>query len=156
MNLAPAEIHKISQGFDLAIALALLAIEEWVDTLALLRFIALGELALDGTVRATRGVLPMAIAASNSGFDALVVPRANAEQAALGKGLHRHALDAIALGNGEKYRHVATKRSYRSRPEAGGDFADIGGQTVSIVGACARLVTDAFCEVNPPICIARV
>jgi magnesium chelatase family protein len=70
VNLAPADIRKVGPGFDLAIALALLAIEEQVDTLALQRFIALGELALDGTIRATRGVLPMTIAARNSGFDA--------------------------------------------------------------------------------------
>ena len=74
VNLAPADIRKVGPGFDLPIALALLAIDEQVDTLALQRFVALGELALDGTVRSTRGILPMAVGARRAGFDALIVP----------------------------------------------------------------------------------
>jgi magnesium chelatase family protein len=137
VNLAPADIRKVGPGFDLAIALALLAIEEQVDTLALQRFIALGELALDGTIRATRGVLPMTIAARNSGFDALVVPRGNAAEASLVDGIGLYAVDtlhdavAIALGHGEKYRYVASKRPYAPRPEAAGDFADVRGQSLA-------------------------
>ncbi len=137
VNLAPADIRKVGPGFDLAIALALLAIDEQVDTLALQRFIALGELALDGTIRGTRGVLPMAIAARNSGFDALVVPRANAAEAALVDGIDLYAIDslhdavAIVLGHGAKFRHVATSRSYTARPEAAGDFSDVRGQSVA-------------------------
>ena len=137
VNLAPADIRKVGPGFDLAIALALLAIEEQVDTLALQRFIALGELALDGTIRATRGVLPMTIAARNSGFDALVVPRGNAAEASLVDGIGLYAVDtlhdavAIALGHGEKYRYVASKRPYAPRPEAAGDFSDVRGQSLA-------------------------
>ncbi len=137
VNLAPADIRKLGPGFDLAIALALLAIEEQVDTLGLQRFVALGELALDGTVRATRGVLPMTIAARNSGFDALVVPRANAAEASLVDGIGLYAIDtlhdavAIALGHGEKHRYAVVKRAAASRPEAAGDFADVRGQSVA-------------------------
>ena len=87
VNLAPADIRKVGPGFDLPIALALLAIDEQLDTLALGRFVALGELALDGTLRATRGVLPMTIGARNAGFDALIVPSANASEAALVDGV---------------------------------------------------------------------
>lgn len=137
VNLAPADIRKVGPGFDLAIALALLAIEEQVDTLALQRFIALGELALDGAIRATRGVLPMTIAARNAGFDALVVPRANAAEASLVEGIALYAIDtlhdavAIALGHGEKYRFAAQTRPYVARPDAAGDFADVRGQSAA-------------------------
>ena len=137
VNLAPADIRKVGPGFDLAIALALLAIEEQVDTLALQRFIALGELALDGTIRATRGVLPMTIAARNSGFDALVVPRANAAEASLVAGIALYAIDtlhdavAIALGYGEKYRYVPEPQARAPRPETAGDFADVRGQSIA-------------------------
>ena len=87
VNLAPAHIRKVGPGFDLPIALALLGVDGHVDTLALQRFVALGELALDGSVRPTRGVLPVAIAARNACFDALLVPCANAREAALVEGI---------------------------------------------------------------------
>ncbi|GAC1563330.1 MAG: YifB family Mg chelatase-like AAA ATPase [Vulcanimicrobiaceae bacterium] len=136
VNLAPADIRKIGPGFDLAIALALLALEEHVDTLALQRFIALGELALDGTVRPTHGVLPMAIAARRAGFDALVVPRANAAEAALVQGLRVYAIDAlhdavaIALGHGSKFVFAPEVAAWRDAAHAI-DFADVRGQAAA-------------------------
>lgn len=137
VSLAPAHVRKGGAAFDLPIALALLALEEQVDTLALQRFVALGELALDGEVRATRGVLPMAIAARNSGFDALVVPRPNAREASLVNGLTVYAIDAlhdavaIALGHGEKFRYVAPVAAFEPKPDAQGDFADVRGQVAA-------------------------
>ena len=137
VNLAPADMRKVGPGFDLAIALALLAIEEHVDTLALQRFVTLGELALDGTVRATHGVLPMAIAAARAGFDAVVVPRANAAEAALVRDLRVYAIDtlhdavAIALGHGERFAHARAPAVPCARPSAEGDFADVRGQAAA-------------------------
>jgi len=137
VNLAPADIRKVGPGFDLAIALALLAIDEQVDTLALQGFVALGELALDGTLRATRGILPMAIGARNAGFDSIAVPRSNAGEAALVEGLTVYALDvlhdavAVALGYGEKYRYVGGAPR-RTRPAAElADFRDVRGQNTA-------------------------
>ncbi len=134
VNLAPADIRKVGPGFDLPIALALLALDEQLDTLALQRYVALGELALDGTVRATRGILPMAIGARNAGFDAIVVPRANAREAALVDDLAVYAIDslhdavAIALGHGEKYRYARTMRPAHVARESFADFYDVRGQ----------------------------
>ena len=135
INLAPADIRKVGPGFDLAIALALLAIDEHVDTLALQRFVALGELALDGSVKATHGVLSMTIAAARAGFDAVVVPRGNAAEAALVTGVAVYAIDAlhdavaVALGHGEKYRYVRVSTAApATASNAHGDFADVRGQ----------------------------
>ncbi len=136
VNLAPADVRKVGPGFDLPIALALLAIDEQVDTLALQRFVALGELALDGTVRAIRGILPMAIAARNAGFDAIVVPRANASEAALVDGLTVYALDSlhdavsIALGHGAKFAYAPNASC--PEPRVGlADFEDVRGQSTA-------------------------
>ncbi len=135
VNLAPAHLRKVGPGFDLPIALALLAIDEHVDTLALQRFVAFGELALDGNVGATRGVLPMAIAARNAGFDALLVPRANAREAALVDGISVYGIttlhDAVAvvLGHGEKLRYAGVPP--QARVPAHGDFCDVRGQMVA-------------------------
>ncbi len=136
VNLAPAHIRKVGPGFDLPIALALLALDEHVDTLALQRFVALGELALDGSVRATRGVLPMAIAARNAGFDALLVPCANAREAGLVAGVNVYGItslhDAVAalLGDAEKFRHIGgTERT--PNITARSDFCDVRGQSIA-------------------------
>ena len=137
VSLAPAHIRKVGPAFDLPIALALLALEEQLDTLALQRFVALGELALDGEIRRVRGVLPMAIAARNSGFDALIVPRANAREASLVTGLSLYAIDslheavAIALGHGEKFRYAAEEPAVTPRCDANSDFADVRGQAAA-------------------------
>ncbi|MGP6159026.1 MAG: YifB family Mg chelatase-like AAA ATPase [Vulcanimicrobiaceae bacterium] len=136
VNLAPADIRKEGPAFDLPVALALLAIDEQLDTLALQRFVALGELALDGTVRPVRGTLPMAIAARNAGFDALLVPAENAREAAMVEGLRIYAVaslsDAVAvlLGHGEKFRYVDGPAAAPTTPEAEGDFSDVRGQSV--------------------------
>jgi magnesium chelatase family protein len=138
VNLAPADIRKVGPSFDLPIALALLAIDEHVDTLALQRFVALGELALDGTVRATRGVLPMAIGARNAGFDALIVPAGNACEAALVDGMTVYAIStlhdavAIALGHGEKFRFTKGPGAEELPAQDGmGDFSDVRGQAAA-------------------------
>ena len=138
VNLAPAEVRKVGPGFDLPIALSLLALEEQLDTLALQRFVALGELALDGAVRPTRGVLSMAIAARDSGFDALIVPRGNASEAALVDDLAIYAVDAlhdavaVVVGHGEKYRYLASERCRPSKPSPPlADYSDVRGQSLA-------------------------
>src|SRR5580704_8826956 len=77
INLAPAHLRKEGPGFDLAIALALLSIDEQVEPAALHDCIALGELALDGSLRGIRGVLPMVLGARAAGLKRLLLPRAS-------------------------------------------------------------------------------
>lgn len=138
VNLSPADVRKVGPGFDLPIALSLLAIDEQLDTLALQRFVALGELALDGALRPTRGVLPMAIAARNAGFDAIVVPRPNAREASLVEGLRVYGIDglhdavAVALGHGAKFRHAPEPEAQPpERSRVPGDFRDVRGQAAA-------------------------
>jgi magnesium chelatase family protein len=137
INLAPADIRKVGPGFDLAIALALLAIDEQIDRLALQGFLALGELALDGAVRPMRGILPMVIGARNTGFKKILVSRANVREASLVDELELYAietlLDAVAViqGHGARFRREEHGRSYTAVPEAHGDFADVRGQAAA-------------------------
>ncbi len=134
VNLSPADVRKEGPGFDLAIALALLALDEQIDRLALQDFIALGELALDGTLRGVRGILPMVLGARSAGFHRLLVSEANAREAALVAGLEIYALgsllDAVAViaGHGAKFRYDERPAEYRAEPDALGDFADVRGQ----------------------------
>lgn len=82
VNLAPADLPKGSGAFDLPIALALLAASGQIPADALAVYDFAGELGLGGELRAVRGALPLALAAQAAGR-ALILPRANAAEAAL-------------------------------------------------------------------------
>src|SRR5438045_488034 len=87
VNLAPAHIKKEGPSFDLPIALGMIACSEESDTSAFAEYTFVGELALDGAVRAVKGVLPVALEARKRGKKALFVPAANAQEAAMVRGL---------------------------------------------------------------------
>ena len=133
--ILPPDVRKEGPAFDLAIALALLAIDEQVDRLRLQEFIALGELALDGTLRPVNGILPMVIGARNAGFTKLIVPERNADEAALVDGIELYAVDSLSsaicvlLGSGGKWRTRTTLPSFAAADEiVHGDLADVRGQ----------------------------
>ena len=83
VNLAPADLRKEGPAFDLPIALALLAASGQLDAPLLKGLWCAGELGLDGSLRPCRGILAVACLAASQGAKALVVPEANAEEAAL-------------------------------------------------------------------------
>jgi magnesium chelatase family protein len=87
VNLAPADLPKEGSGFDLPIALGVLAASEQCDAAALAGWCVLGELALDGSVRPVRGVLPIAIALRQLGATRLLVPASNFDEARLVPGV---------------------------------------------------------------------
>ncbi|HEY8312693.1 MAG TPA: YifB family Mg chelatase-like AAA ATPase [Candidatus Baltobacteraceae bacterium] len=135
VNLSPADVRKEGPSFDLPIALALLAIDEQVDRLALQSFAALGEVALDGALRPVSGILPMVLGARNAGFTKLIVPDSNAGEATLVDGIELYAVDslsaavAVVLGNGAKWRTRTVVPSVAPIDEfIHGDYADVRGQ----------------------------
>ena len=83
VNLAPADVKKSGPGFDLPIAIGVLAASEICNTENLSRYSILGELSLDGKVRPVQGILPMAIAAQQQQFKGIIVPRENVEEASI-------------------------------------------------------------------------
>jgi magnesium chelatase family protein len=83
VNLAPADLPKEGSGFDLPIALGVLAASEQCSAAELQGVCVLGELALDGSVRPVRGVLPISIAMRRLGVRRLLVPRHNVAEARL-------------------------------------------------------------------------
>ena len=88
INLAPADRRKEGSAFDLPIALGFLAYLEVVPAAALRAYLFAGELALDGRLKPVRGVLPIALLAKKAGFSGIVVPGANAREAALVRDLN--------------------------------------------------------------------
>ncbi len=91
VNLSPASLRKTGTAFDLAIAVAVLVAAEVVPQRRVARVVHLGELGLDGGVRAVRGVLPAVLSAARAGAREVVVPAANAHEAALVPGGVVHA-----------------------------------------------------------------
>ncbi|MBL7473361.1 YifB family Mg chelatase-like AAA ATPase [Robertkochia sediminum] len=96
INMAPADMRKEGSAYDLPIALGILisagkiAIPSELDD-----FVIMGELSLDGGLQPVHGVLPMAVKARDEGFKGLILPKANAEEAAVVEGLQVYGLDHI-------------------------------------------------------------
>lgn len=87
VNLSPASVPKQGSGFDLAIAASVLAAAESLSAESARSWLHVGELGLDGSVRAVKGVLPTALAAKRAGFERLIVPIANEAEAKLVNGI---------------------------------------------------------------------
>jgi magnesium chelatase family protein len=83
VNLAPADVRKEGSGFDLPMALGILGCQGTFFGKSLGDYVFLGELSLDGSVRSVRGALSAALAARDKGIKKLVVPTANACEAAV-------------------------------------------------------------------------
>ena len=96
VNLSPADLRKAGTSFDLPIALGILAASGVVERRHIADMVLLGELSLDGSVHATRGVLPIAVAARRDGMAGLLMPVANANEAAIVAGLQVLAVSSLA------------------------------------------------------------
>ena len=83
INLAPADIKKEGAGFDLPMAVGILASAEMIPLDTLTDYMIMGELSLDGSVLPVKGVLPMAVKAREMGYKRLIVPEANVTEAAV-------------------------------------------------------------------------
>ena len=106
VNLAPASVRKEGPAYDLPIALGVMVLAGFLPHEALENTMVVGELSLDGTVRHTRGVLPMAAAARANGFKRMFVPQADAGEAALIPDLEVYPVKSLA----DLYAHLSGRR----------------------------------------------
>jgi magnesium chelatase family protein len=96
VNLAPADIKKSGSAFDLPIAIGTLAATEQIENPEKLsRYIIMGELGLDGSVKSIRGALPIAIQARKEAFEGIIVPAANAREAAMVNNLNVYGVEHL-------------------------------------------------------------
>lgn len=136
INLAPADMRKEGSGFDLPIAIGILATEDQVDTKRLDRHMMVGELSLDGSVMPVKGILPIAIKAREMGFEGLFVPEDNVREAAVVNNIKvygvRHISQVVGHLNGIHELEptiVDTRAEFFARQgESEFDFADVKGQ----------------------------
>jgi magnesium chelatase family protein len=100
INLAPADIKKEGPAFDLPIALGVLMGDDQLRGDSIEQYLVAGELALDGRVRSIKGALSLSLLARDRGFRGLLVPRENAEEAAVVSGVEVYGIDSLAQGVG--------------------------------------------------------
>ena len=151
INLAPADQHKKGSGYDLPIALGIIAASEQVEMPLLGRFLIMGELGLDGSVRAIPGALPMAELSLRRGLDGCILPEASALETVELEGAKVYGVKSLAdvlriLSGAEEadsllIRHSEAYRAALAAARLGGgeagcmDFADIIGQEGAKRGA---------------------
>ena len=135
INLAPADIKKEGSGFDLPMALGILGAYGALQKQDLEDFVFVGELSLDGGLRGVRGALPIAVAAREQKKKALIVPEANAKEAAVVSGLTvypvKSLIEVVHLvnkGNGVAPMTVDTMALLEQVQNFGVDFKDVRGQ----------------------------
>src|ERR1700730_6305626 len=142
INLAPADLKKEGSGFDLPIAVGILGAHGALQSRDLSQFLTVGELGLDGSVRGVPGMLPIAVAARERGIANLIVPAANAPEAAVVEGLTVYPVKSLpearellnAAANGgikvQPYR-VRSSELLDKLQHYPFDFRDVRGQTVA-------------------------
>jgi magnesium chelatase family protein len=138
VNLAPADVRKAGTAFDLPIALGVLAAAGAIGSRQRHDLLLLGELSLDGSIHPARGVLPIAAAARRDGTAGILLPAANAAEAAVVAGLRVYPVGT--LGEAARVLHDPTgvprweppaETPLESRAAAGPDLADVRGQLVA-------------------------
>ncbi len=138
VNLAPADIKKSGTAFDLPIALGILAASEQIKNKeALEKYIIMGELSLDGELRAIRGSLPIAIQARKESFKGLIIPQVNSKEAGIVNNLNVYGVATIKdvidfFENNEtglEPIEINTREEfYNSQYDYEIDFCDVKGQ----------------------------
>ena len=95
VNLAPANTKKEGSGYDLAIATSILVASEQIKNNLVKDYVFLGELGLDGSVKAIKGILPILISAREKGYKNFIIPQENQKEASYITGINVYALGSL-------------------------------------------------------------
>ncbi|MCK4328813.1 YifB family Mg chelatase-like AAA ATPase [candidate division WOR-3 bacterium] len=135
VNLAPADIKKEGSGFDLPIAIGILAANGAVKPDKLEQTVIAGELSLDGTLRGIRGALPMALSCRANGLTKMIVPEENAKEAAITQDIEVYSVkslkETVQFLNDEidiSPCRVNLDEVWESASQYTEDFSDVKGQ----------------------------
>ena len=136
VNLSPADIRKEGSGYDLPLAIGILAAHGKISDTMLGDYMMIGELGLDGRLKPVNGVLPVAIRARKEKFKGLIVPRENVREAAVVNQLDVYGMDGLAdvisfLNGSSNYEPTVVdtrKEFYEQQYDFDLDFADVKGQ----------------------------
>jgi magnesium chelatase family protein len=136
VNLAPADVRKAGSSFDLPIALGVLAASGVMARRHVDDVVLLGELSLDGGIQPARGVLPIAAAARREGLASILLPSANAPEAAVVERLRVIPVDSLseavtALNCPDAVVRLVPPAQPSPAPAGAADFADVAGQLLA-------------------------
>lgn len=135
INLAPADTKKEGTFFDLPIAIGILMANEMIQKRNLEKFVFIGELSLDGKLNKINGVLPMCIEAARLGMEYIILPKENAQEAAIVTGIKVIPIDNLEqaihfLNQEEDILPQAVDRNaiFEKKQENILDFSEVKGQ----------------------------
>lgn len=136
VNMAPADLRKEGSGYDLPLAVGILAAMGKVNSDKLSQYMLVGELGLDGRLQPVRGALPISIRARAEKFKGLIVPRQNIREAAVVNNLDVYGMDSLFdvvsfLNDTAQYeptRIDTRKEFYDHQSHYELDFSDVRGQ----------------------------
>ncbi len=136
INMAPADMHKEGSAYDLTLALGILAASSQIEAEQIGDYLIMGELSLDGSLQPIKGALPIAIKAREEGFKGFILPKQNAQEAAIVDGLKVYGVDHITevidfFDKGEVIEETIVdtrKQFYENLSKSALDFSDVKGQ----------------------------
>jgi len=136
INMAPADIRKEGSAYDMTMAIGLLAASEQIPSEEVSNYLIMGELSLDGGLQPLKGILPIAIEARKKGFKGMIIPKANAMEAAIVNDIEvygvenvKEVVDFFKGDNALQRTIIDTREEFYARlEESPVDFSDVKGQ----------------------------
>ncbi len=136
INMAPADLRKEGSAYDLTLALGILAASNQINSDEIEDYLIMGELSLDGSLQPIKGALPIAIKAKEEGFKGFILPKENAQEAAVVEDFKvygveniKEVIDFFDSGKPLVETQVDTQEEFNGHsghPEF--DFSDVRGQ----------------------------
>ena len=136
INMAPADLRKEGSAYDLPLTLGILAASHQIEAPTIGEYLLMGEIALDGSIRPIKGALPIAIQAWKDGFKGFILPKENAQEAAVVKHINvygvSHLEEVITFFNDSKSMLptvVDARKLFQEKTQKiSHDFSEVKGQ----------------------------